>query len=33
MIYMHPQELMTKVVEEIGSAAWRLLDLGVSKCW
>ncbi|XP_039822972.1 GDSL esterase/lipase At5g03600-like [Panicum virgatum] len=24
-------ELVTKVVEEIGSAAWRLLDLGVSK--
>jgi phospholipase/lecithinase/hemolysin len=25
------QDLVTKVVEEIGSAAWRLLDLGVSK--
>ena len=31
MIYMHLQELVTKVVEEIGSAAWRLLELGVSK--
>jgi hypothetical protein len=25
--------LVTKVVEAIGSAAWRLLELGVSKCW
>jgi len=28
---MQQEELVTKVVEEIGSAAWRLLELGVSK--